>query len=97
MRENKVFIFKPPKSSMQSASTNSKKWCLSSCEINETYINSRYCWTGTFNSEKKIKLYFNGLEAAISFAKKNNYIYEVLQPNIRKIIKKSYAKNFIRK
>jgi len=82
---------------MQSGSSNSKKWCLSSCEINKTFINSRYCWTGTFNPEKQIKLYFDDLERAISFAKNNDYIYEVFQPNNRKIIKKSYAKNFIRK
>ena len=82
---------------MQSGLGNTKKWCLSNCNVNETFINSRYCWIGTFNPEKQIKLYFNDLEAAINFARSENYDFEVIQPNDRKVIKKSYAENFLRK
>ena len=47
--------------------------------------------------EKQIKLFFDDLESAEKFAKKNNYDYEVLKPNTRSLIKKSYAENFTKK
>ena len=97
MRKNKFLIFKPSKSAMQSGLNNSKKWCLCNIEMNESYISSKFCWNGSANPEKQIKLFFDNLESAISFAKKNNYDYEVQKPNKRSQIKKSYAENFIKK
>lgn len=97
MKKNKFLIFKPPKSAMQSGLNNSKKWCLCNNEINESFMSSKFCWNGTSNPEKKIKLFFENLDSAINFAKKNNYDYEILKPNKRTLIKKSYAENFIKK
>ncbi len=97
MRKNKFLIFKPSKSAMQSGLNNSKKWCLCNIEMNESYISSKFCWNGSSNPEKQIKLFFDNLESAINFAKKNNYDYEVQKPNKRSQIKKSYAENFIKK
>ena len=82
---------------MQSGQSNTKKWCLSNIEIRETFINSRFCWTGSLNPEQQIKMYFKDLESAVSFAKKNNYEYEVQKPNNVNLIKKSYAENFTKK
>jgi len=97
MRQNKFLIFKPTKSAMQSGLNASKRWCLSNNEINETFISSKFCWTGSSNPEKQIKLYFDDLESAINFAETNNYKYEILEPNKRRLIKKSYAENFTKK
>ena len=97
MRKNKFLIFKPSKSAMQSGLNNSKKWCLCNTEMNESYMSSKFCWNGSSNPETQIKLFFDNLESAVSFAKKNNYDYEVQKPNKRSQIKKSYAENFIKK
>ena len=94
MKKNKFLIFKPTKSAMQSGYNNSRKWCLSNNDINESFISSKFCWNGSSNPEKQIKLFFDDLESAINFAKKNKYDYEVQMPNKRSLIKKSYAENF---
>tara|TARA_B100000886_G_C20312168_1_gene444341 strand:+ start:375 stop:677 length:303 start_codon:yes stop_codon:yes gene_type:complete len=95
--ERKFILYKPAKSAMQSGLLNTKKWCLKSKDVSQTFINSKYCWTGTSNSEKQIKLFFNSKDAAIKFANENNYIFEIIEPKSRKYLKKSYAANFVRK
>ena len=97
MKKNKFLIFQPTKSAMQSGLKNSSKWCLSSVEINESFMSSKFCWNGSSNPEKQIKLFFDELDSAINFAEKNNYDYEVQMPNKRSLIKKSYAENFVKK
>ena len=42
------------------------------------------------------KLEFATKEQAINFAKKNNIDYYIIEPQKRKIIKKSYADNFLK-
>ena len=97
MKKNKFLIFKPTKSAMQSGLNNSKKWCLRNKDENESFISSKYCWNGSSNPEKQIKIFFDDLDSAVNFAKKNNYNFEVLKPNLKTLIKKSYAENFIKK
>ena len=97
MKKNKFLIFKPTKSAMQSGYNNSRQWCLANNDINESFISSKCCWNGSSNPEKQIKLFFDDLESAINFAKKNKYDYEVQMPNKRSLIKKSYAENFLKK
>ena len=97
MNKNKFLLFKPTKSAMQSGYNNSRKWCLANNDINESFISSKFCWNGSSNPEKQIKLFFDDLESAINFAKKNKYDYEVQMPNKRSLIKKSYAENFLKK
>ncbi len=97
MKKNRFLIFQPPKSAMQSGLLNTKKWCLTNCEMNESFINSRFCWLGSSNPERQIRLFFDTLDSAERFAKKNKYKYEIQKTNKRHIIKKSYAKNFIKR
>ena len=56
MKKNKFLIFKPTKSAMQSGYNNSRKWCLANNDINESFISSKFCWNGSSNPEKQIKL-----------------------------------------
>ena len=90
-------IYKPAKSSMQSGLLNTKKWCLTNSSINESYKSSKFGWDGSTNPEKKIELFFETLDDAKRFAQTNNYNYKIVEPLKRKIIKKSYAQNFIKK
>ena len=45
----------------------------------------------------ELKLEFSSKDQAINYAKKNNVDYYVIEPQKRKIIKKSYADNFLKK
>ena len=95
--KNSFVIYKPAKSSMQSGLLNTKKWCLTNSSINESYKSSKFGWDGSTNPEKKIELFFETLDDAKRFAQTNNYNYKIIEPLKRKIIKKSYAQNFIKK
>ncbi len=97
MKEIKFIIYMPAKSSMQSGLYNSKKWCLANTDINEFFESSKFGWNGSTNPEKKIQLFFDTLDDAKKFATKNKYNFKVIEPYKRKILKKSYAENFIRK
>ena len=90
-------IYKPAKSSMQSGLLNTKKWCLTNSSVNESFKSPKFGWDGSTNPEKKIVLFFETLDEAKRFAQTNNYKYKVVEPLKRKIIKKSYAQNFIKK
>tara|TARA_B100000035_G_C20535148_1_gene351384 strand:+ start:196 stop:492 length:297 start_codon:yes stop_codon:yes gene_type:complete len=96
MKNNNFLIFQPSKSAMQSGMGKSDKWCLSNLIANESFINSIFCWTGSSNSEKNLTLFFDTLESAVKYAESKNLNFEVIKPIKRKIIKKSYSKNFIK-
>ena len=44
----------------------------------------------------EVKLEFSTKDQAINYAKNNNIDYYVIEPQKRKIIKKSYADNFLK-
>ncbi|SVD56402.1 uncharacterized protein METZ01_LOCUS409256, partial [marine metagenome] len=44
----------------------------------------------------EVKLEFSTREQAINYAKKNNIDYYIIEPQKRKIIKKSYTDNFLK-
>ena len=53
-------------------------------------------WESSTDTLSEIKLEFESKENAIKYAKKNKLNYEVIDPKIRKITKKSYSDNFIK-
>jgi len=96
MKSNNFLIFQPSKSAMQSGLGKSEKWCLSNSTANESFINSVFCWTGSSNSEKNLTLFFDTLESAVRYAESKSFKFDVIEPKKRKIIKKSYSRNFIK-
>ena len=96
MKSNNFLIFQPSKSAMQSGFGNSKKWCLSNSTADESFINSVFCWTGSSNSEKNLTLFFDTLESAVRYAESKNLNFNVIETKKKKIIKKSYSRNFIK-
>ncbi len=51
-------------------------------------------WESSSDTYSELNLEFKSKDLAIEYAKKNNIEFEVLNPNKRKIVKKSYADNF---
>jgi len=89
-------IYKPTKTAMQSGMRNSKNW-LFEFETLDNSISPLMGWESSRDTMSEIKLEFTTKEKAINYAKKNNIRYEIIEPKNRKIIKKSYADNFLKK
>ena len=53
-------------------------------------------WESSTDTFSELKLEFSTKESAIDYAKRNKIIFEVVEPKQRKILKKSYADNFIK-
>ena len=80
---------------MQSGKRNTKNWILEFDTLN-TGINPLMGWETSQDTMSEIKLEFLNKDQAINYAKKNNIDYYVLDPQKSKIIKKSYAQNFLK-
>ena len=91
----KVKIYKPTKTAMQSGRRNSKNWLLKFDTLNNG-VNPLMGWVSSKDTMSEVKLEFSTKEQAINFAKKNNIDYYIIEPQKRKIIKKSYSDNFLK-
>ena len=78
---------------MQSGTKKFDKWVLEYF-TNKTGINPLMGWESSEDTMSEIKLEFNSKELAINYAKKNKLNFEIIEPNKRKMVKKSYANNF---
>ena len=81
---------------MQSGKGNTKNWLLKFDTLN-TDIDPLMGWVSSKDTMSEVKLEFSTKDEAINYAKKNNIDYSVIEPQKRKIIKKSYTDNFLKK
>ena len=93
MKKAKIYI--PTKSSMQSGLGKSDKWLIE-FETEDTGINPLMGWGTNSNTLSELNLEFSSKELAIEYAKKNKIDFEIIEPQKRKIVKKSYADNFLK-
>ena len=91
----KAKIYKPDKTAMQSGKRNTKRWVLEFDTL-DTETNPLMGWVSSKDTMSEVKLEFSNKEQALNYAKKNNIDYYVIEPKKRKIIKKSYADNFLK-
>ena len=91
----KAIIFKPSKTAMQSGLGNTDKWILKYITENPG-INPLMGWESSTDTLTELKLEFSTKESAIDYAKKNKIEFEIINPQKRKIVKKSYSDNFTR-
>ena len=80
---------------MQSGLGKTDKWIIEFITSN-TGTNPLMGWETSTDKLSELKLEFSTMELAIEYAKKNKIDYEILTPKKRKIIKKSYADNFLK-
>ena len=78
---------------MQSGLAKNDKWILE-FKTKDPTKNPLMGWESSSDTYTELKLEFSSKDLAIEYAKKNKINYEVIEPKIRKIIKKSYADNF---
>ena len=90
----KAKIYKPAKTAMQSGRSKYNKWVLKFLDQKNQLKDTMMGWNGGSSTVSQIELKFSTKEEAVSYAKKNNIDYEVLETSERKVINKSYADNF---
>ncbi len=89
----KAKIYKPSKTAMQSGTKKYDKWIIEFI-TEKPGINPLMGWESSTDTYSELKLEFNSKDLAIEYAKKNKINYELIEPKVRKINKKSYADNF---
>ena len=80
---------------MQSGAGKTDKWILE-FETKDPTNNPLMGWESSSDTYTELKLEFSTKELAINYAKKNKIDYEIIEPRVRKIVKKSYADNFLK-
>tara|TARA_Y100000591_G_scaffold178096_1_gene153730 strand:- start:181 stop:462 length:282 start_codon:yes stop_codon:yes gene_type:complete len=93
MKKAKIYI--PNKSPMQSGLGKTQKWLLE-FETKDPTKNPLMGWESSSDTMSELKLEFSSKDLAISYAKKMKIDFEIIEPKKRKIIKKSYADNFLK-
>ena len=91
----KAKIYIPTKTSMQSGLGKGDKWVFK-FETENTGINPLMGWETSSNTLSELNLEFSTKELAIDYAKKNKIDFELIEPQKRKTIIKSYADNFLK-
>ena len=92
MKKAKIYI--PNKSPMQSGLGKINKWVLE-FETKDPTKNPLMGWESSSDTLSELKLEFSTKELAINYAKKMKIEYELVEPKKRKLVKKSYADNFL--
>ena len=90
----KAKIYKPNKTAMQSGLGKIDKWVLE-FKTKDPTKNPLMGWESSSDTLSEVKLEFSSKELAIDYAKKKKIDYEIIEPKKRKIVKKSYADNFL--
>ena len=79
---------------MQSGLGKIDKWILE-FETKDPTKNPLMGWESSSDTLSELKLEFTTKDLAINYAKKMKIEYEIIEPKKRKIVKKSYANNFL--
>ena len=91
----KAKIYKPNKTAMQSGLGKINKWILE-FEVDDPTKNPLMGWESSSDTYSELRLEFSTKELAINYAKKKKIDFELIEPKKRKIVKKSYADNFLK-
>ena len=91
----KAIIYIPNKNPMQSGLSKNNKWVLE-FKTKDPTKNPLMGWESSSDTLSEVKLEFSTKEMAINYAKKKKIDFDLIEPKKRKIIKKSYADNFLK-
>ncbi len=79
---------------MQSGHKKFDKWIVEFL-TDRPGINPLMGWESSTDTYSELKLEFSSKANAVDYAKKNNIDFEIIETKERKIVKKSYADNFL--
>ncbi len=93
MKKAKIYI--PNKNPMQSGLGKINKWILE-FDTKDPTKNPLMGWESSSDTMGELKLEFSSKISAINYAERKKIDYEIIEPKKRKIVKKSYAENFLK-
>jgi hypothetical protein len=79
---------------MQSGLGKINKWILE-FKTKDPTKNPLMGWESSNDTLTEVKLEFSTKELAVNYAKKMKIDYELIEPKKRRLVKKSYANNFL--
>ena len=91
----KAKIYIPAKTSMQSGLGKNNKWIIV-FETKNAGTNPLMGWETSSDTLSELNLEFSTKDLAIKYAIKNKIDFEIIEPQKRKTVKKSYADNFLK-
>jgi len=92
-KSRRVRIFKPTKNSMQSGTSNTKRWKIE-FETRERWENPLMGWSSSGDPLSNIQVDFMQKEDAVAFCEKNGWPWFVEEPVEKPMRPKSYGANF---
>ena len=87
-------IYKPARNAMQSGKAKTKKWVLEFEPSDRKYLDPLMGWSGSGDTRAQVRLRFDTLEAAQSYAQSQGLDAEVVAPHPIKVHKRNYADKF---
>lgn len=87
-------IYRPTKTAPQSGPGDGK-WIMEFVVPKGRFIEKKLHRTASDDTLNEVRLEFPDQESAVRFAQSKNYDFEVLPFQTRKLVKKSYASNFV--
>ena len=78
---------------MQSGLAKNNKWIIE-FKTKDSGLDPLMGWESSTDTLTELKLEFSTKDLAIEYAKKNKIDFELIEPQKRKTVKKSYADNF---
>jgi hypothetical protein len=89
----KAKIYIPTKTAMQSGRGKLKKWLLEFIS-KEKGTSQLMGWESSNDTLDEVKLFFTSKDKAVEYAQNNNIDFEIIEPNKKKFVIKSYEENF---
>ena len=80
---------------MQSGLGKTDKWIMR-FDTENTGVNPLMGWETSSNTLSELNLEFSTKDLAIEYAKKNKIDFEIIEPQKRKTVIKSYSDNFLK-
>jgi hypothetical protein len=88
-------IYRPTRNAMQSGRGNTRRWVAEFSPTDRKEPDPLMGWNGSHDTRSQVKMFFESKEAAIAFAQKRGYDYELHEAEPAKPpVPKAYADNF---
>ena len=91
-------IFKPSKTAMQSGrnatASRGHDWVLEFSRETAACPDRLMGWQSSSDTARQVKIRFPDKESAIAYAEAHNIVYQLSEPNMRRVKPRAYADNF---
>jgi hypothetical protein len=87
-------IYQPAKTAMQSGRAETRRWVFEYEPTRRQLLDPLMGWPGAGDTLQQVRITFDTLEEATTFAKRHGIEYNVQKPERRALKPKAYADNF---